>query len=42
MLSFVSAVGACSDTWHGVKKDTGDNMETTGQPIDDAGKKVKE
>jgi predicted small secreted protein len=42
MLSFVSAVGACSDTWHGVKKDTGDNMETTGQAIDDAGKKVKE
>jgi predicted small secreted protein len=42
MLSFVSAVGACSDTWHGVKKDTGDNMQTTGQAIDDAGEKVKE
>lgn len=42
MLSFVSAVGGCSDTWHGVKKDTGDNMQTTGQAIDDAGEKVKE
>jgi predicted small secreted protein len=42
VLSFVSAVGACSDTWHGVKKDTGDNMQTTGQAIDDAGEKVKE
>jgi hypothetical protein len=28
MLSFVSAVGACSDTWHGVKKDTGDRIDT--------------
>jgi hypothetical protein len=26
MLSFVFAVGACSDTWRGVKKDTGENL----------------
>lgn len=41
MLTFISAVGACSDTWHGVKKDTGDNLQTTGQAIDNAGEKVK-
>jgi predicted small secreted protein len=41
MLSFALAVGACSDTWQGAKKDTGDNMQSTGQAIEDAGKKVK-
>jgi predicted small secreted protein len=40
-LSFASALGACSDTWHGVKKDTGDNMQKTGGAIEHAGEKVK-
>jgi predicted small secreted protein len=41
ILSFVSALGACSDTWRGVKKDTGENMEKTGGAIESAGEKVK-
>ena len=42
ILSFASALGACSDTWSGVKKDTGENMEKTGEAIESAGEKVKE
>ncbi len=41
VLSFVSALGACSDTWHGVKKDTGENMEKAGGAIESAGGSVK-
>jgi predicted small secreted protein len=41
VLSFVSALGACSDTWHGLKKDTGENMEKTGGAIENAGGSVK-
>jgi predicted small secreted protein len=41
ILSFVSALGACGDTWRGVKKDTGENMEKTGGAIESAGEKVK-
>ena len=40
-LSFVSALGACGDTWRGVKKDTGENMEKTGGAIENAGERVK-
>jgi uncharacterized lipoprotein YehR (DUF1307 family) len=37
------AVGlsGCGDTWSGLKKDTGDNMEATGEAIEKAGKEVK-
>jgi predicted small secreted protein len=42
ILSFASAVSGCSDTWRGVKKDTGDNMQTTGSAIEKTGEKVKE
>ena len=41
MLSFALALGGCSNTWSGVKKDTGDNMEATGSAIERAGEKVK-
>jgi predicted small secreted protein len=41
ILSFATALAACSDTWSGVKKDTGDNMQTTGGAIESAGEKVK-
>jgi predicted small secreted protein len=37
MLFVVFALGACSDTWKGAKQDTGDNMESAGQTIEDAG-----
>lgn len=42
MVSFAVALGACGDTWRGVKKDTGDNMQTTGSAIKKGGDKVKE
>lgn len=33
LLSFVASIAACSDTWHGVKQDTGDNLRTTSDAI---------
>ena len=33
VLSFVLTLGACGDTWRGVKKDTGENLEATGEAI---------
>lgn len=42
ILSFASALGGCGDTWRGLKKDTGENMEKTGSAIEKAGEKVKE
>lgn len=41
-LSFAFALSACGDTWSGVKKDTGENMQKTGTAIEKAGEKVKE
>lgn len=35
------SLAACGDTWRGVKKDTGDNLEATGEAIENAGEKVK-
>jgi predicted small secreted protein len=40
-LSFVMALAACGDTWEGAKKDTGENLEKTGQALEKAGDKVK-
>jgi uncharacterized lipoprotein YehR (DUF1307 family) len=36
------AISGCGDTWEGLKKDTGDNMEATGEALEKAGEKVKE
>ncbi|MBE7637790.1 hypothetical protein GUA87_13115 [Sneathiella sp. P13V-1] len=41
VISFVFTLGACGDTWGGLKKDTGENMERTGGALEDAGTKVK-
>lgn len=41
ILSFAAGLAACGDTWRGAKKDTGDNLEATGEAIDRAGEKVK-
>jgi predicted small secreted protein len=41
-LSLVTGLSACSDTWQGIKKDTGDNMKTTGKAIEKTGEKVKD
>lgn len=35
------SLAACGDTWEGVKTDTGDNLEATGEAVEDAGKAVK-
>jgi predicted small secreted protein len=35
-------LAACGDTWQGVKKDTGQNMEAVGEGIDKTGEKVEE
>ena len=40
-LSFALALGACGDTWQGFKKDTGDNLQSTGSAVEKAGTKVK-
>lgn len=34
-------LAACGDTWRGMRKDTGENMESTGDAIEGAGDKVK-
>jgi predicted small secreted protein len=45
-LSLVLALGlslaACGDTWEGLKKDTGDNLEAVGSTMQGAGEDVQE
>ena len=36
------SLAACGDTWRGMKKDTGENMEAVGETVDKAGEKVEE
>ena len=31
----------CGDTWRGMKQDTGENLEATGDAIENSGEKVK-
>ena len=38
----VIALSGCGDTWSGLKKDTGENMEAAGEAIENAGKKIRE
>jgi hypothetical protein len=38
----LGALAGCGDTWQGVKKDTGDNLEATGEAVEKAGEKIKE
>ena len=35
------SLAACGDTWEGVKQDTGDNLDATGEALEDAGDAVK-
>ena len=35
-------LAGCGDTWSGLKKDTGENLEAAGESIEKAGKKIKE
>jgi predicted small secreted protein len=41
ILSFATALAGCGDTWRGLKKDTGENMEKSGDAVSGAGKKVQ-
>ena len=41
VLALATAVTACGDTWRGVKKDTGDNLETTGKALERGGENIK-
>jgi predicted small secreted protein len=36
------SLAGCGDTWRGVKKDTGQNMEAVGESVDKAGEKVED
>lgn len=38
---FAASLVACENTWQGVKQDTGENMEKTGQSLERAGEKTK-
>lgn len=40
-LLLLGFVVGCGDTWRGMKQDTGENMEATGNAIEEAGGKVK-
>lgn len=42
VLPLLMPLAGCSDTWQGVKKDTGDNMESAGEAVEKAGEKVKD
>jgi predicted small secreted protein len=42
VLSLGAGLAACGDTWKGAKKDTGENLESTGQAIEKAGENVKD
>lgn len=38
---FSASLVGCENTWHGVKQDTGENMEKTGESLERAGEKTK-
>ena len=40
-MTVLLGLAACGDTWRGMKQDTGENMESTGEAIEGAGEKVK-
>ncbi len=41
LLATPALLAGCGDTWRGLKKDTGENLEKTGRAIEKAGEKVK-
>jgi len=41
MALLAVALAGCGDTWRGAKKDTGENLQSTGQAIEKAGTAVK-
>lgn len=41
-LGLAFGLAACGDTWSGMKQDTKDNVEATGEGIEKTGEKIKE
>lgn len=40
-VALALTLAACGDTWRGVKEDTGENLQRSGQAIERAGEKVQ-
>ncbi len=38
---FSASLVACENTWQGVKQDTGENLQKSGQSLERAGEKTK-
>jgi predicted small secreted protein len=41
LFGIVLGLAACSDTWRGLRQDTGENVEATGRAVERAGERVK-
>jgi predicted small secreted protein len=41
LVGMGATLSACGDTWSGLKQDTGENLEKTGEAMEDAGAAVK-
>jgi predicted small secreted protein len=42
ILAFMTvSITACGDTWRGLRKDTGENVQATGRAVERAGEAVK-
>lgn len=41
VLAIAGILAGCGNTWEGAKKDTKDNVEATGEVIEDTGEKIK-
>ncbi len=41
IVGLVAGLSACGDTWRGVKKDTGENLEATGEAIKEGGEAIE-
>jgi predicted small secreted protein len=35
------ALSACGNTWQGLRQDTGQNVEATGEAMEDAGERIQ-
>ena len=41
LVGVSAALSACGDTWRGLKEDTGENLERSGEAAEEAGEAVK-
>tara|TARA_R110001606_G_scaffold37653_1_gene106258 strand:+ start:136 stop:300 length:165 start_codon:yes stop_codon:yes gene_type:complete len=39
-IAFAGVLAGCGDTWHGLKKDTGENLKKAGETLEKAGDSV--